>query len=507
MGKVYLLGAGPGDPGLITIKAKEILSQADVIVQDHLIAPELLDFCKKDAEIIYAGKRGGNHALPQSEINHLLISLARRGLQVARLKGGDPYIFGRGAEEAQELVKADIDFEVVPGVTAAAAAAVYAGIPLTHRKYASSVIFISGHEDRQKDQSVHNWSALAASGSTLVFYMTIKKLPSITARLIDSGMNPKTPAALVHWGATPRQKVLCAELGEIAAKAVQEDFQPPSLLIIGEVISLRSQLNWFERKPLFGVGIAVTRARAQAGKLSSALRELGARVFEYPVIKIEAVSNNLLLHQAIKELSNYAWIIFSSVNGVEIFWKELLASGHDARSLSKNRLAAIGPATAEALLSRGVRPDFVPEVYVGEALAEGLKEFGLAGTKILIVRATQARDVIPDELERSGAEVNVVPVYRTTQAEARAEYLLEALRAGDIQVITFTSSSTVKNFFMSVAQQEIVERRKGLTLAAIGPITAKTLEKFSFHVDITAEKYTIDGLVEALVDWQANNRI
>ena len=502
MSCVYLLGAGPGDPGLLTLKARDILSRADVVVYDYLANTAFLDFCRDDAELVYVGKKGGQHTMRQEEINALLVSRARSGFTVARLKGGDPYVFGRGAEEAEELLDAGASFEVVPGVTSAVAAPAYAGIPLTHRKYASSVSFITGHEDPGKEESAHNWEALAAGTSTLVFFMGVRNLEWICSSLIRAGMDQDTPAALIRWGTTCEQATLAGTVSTIVNQARERDFRPPALLVVGNVVRLRDRLNWFEQRPLLGQGVVVTRAREQASDLVRRLEDRGACCYPFPTIAIEPLPDTAEVQEAVQLLKGYDWLVFTSVNGVRFFWEELERAGYDARALGTCRVAAIGPATAEAIRGRGINPDFVPDRYVAESVVQGLVDLGVEGKEVLIPRAETAREVLPEELRRAGARVRILPVYRTALAEKSADPILKAMDEGSIQFVTFTSSSTVSNFFSLLAPEQLrphVQSGK-VSLACIGPITARTLESFGFQADIAPESYTIPALAQALED-------
>ena len=504
MSKVYLIGAGTGDPGLLTLKAKALIEKADVVVYDYLANKDFLRFAKPGAEIIYVGKKGGDHTLPQDQINALLVAKAKEGKLVARLKGGDPYVFGRGGEEAEELLEAGVSFEVVPGVTSAVAAPAYAGIPVTHRAHASMVSFITGHEDPAKQGSAINWKALAETGGTLVFFMGVKNLPEISANLIKHGRAPSTPAALVRWGTTCRHRSLIADLATIAAKAKEQGFAAPSLLVVGGVVGLHDKLGWFEHKALLGKGVVVTRAREQASSLLSELTELGACCFEFPTIEIAPLDDYAGVRQALAELTAYDWLVFTSVNGVKYFWRELAALGLDTRSLGGRKVAAIGPATAEALAERGVASDFVPEKYVAESVVDGLLALGIKGQKVLIPRAAKAREVLPEELTRAGCRVTVLPVYETRLASADPAEIVAALQQGEIQYVTFSSSSTVENFFAMI-EPEVLRRNLGAAkLACIGPVTARTLEKFGFTAHIQPEEFTIPALVASLVADQAS---
>jgi uroporphyrinogen III methyltransferase/synthase len=496
--KVYLIGAGPGDPGLLTIKGREALSKADVIVYDYLANAVFLNFARKDAEILYVGKKGGEHTLPQEEINQLIVNKAKEGKTVARLKGGDPYMFGRGGEEAEELVDAGIPFEVVPGVTSAIAASAYAGIPLTHRSYASSVTFATGHEDPTKPESAHNWEALAKSASTLVFFMGMKNLPEISAKLIAAGMPPRTPAAIIRWGTTPRHKSLVGTLKSLPADAARHGFGAPGLIIVGKVVSMRNKLDWFEKKPLLGKGVVVTRAREQASEMAALLADHGANVIQFPTIEVHPLEDYSEVRKTLGYISSYDWVAFTSVNGVAHFFGQMRAIGVDARALAGCKVAAIGQATAGALMKRGIKADFVPERFVAESAVQGLTALGVSGKRILIPRAKVARDVLPDQLRAAGASVDVLAIYETKPSKAGREEVLEMLRNGEIQCITFGSSSTVENFIDLIPACKLKEY-PDLKFACIGPITAKTLEKYGLTCDFQPTDYTIPALVDILV--------
>ena len=411
---VYLVGAGPGDPGLITWNGRQVLARADVVVYDYLAADDFLRLARPDAEIIYVGKKGSEHTLAQDKINELLVARARAGKTVARLKGGDPYIFGRGGEEAEALVDANIPFEEIPGVSSTVAAPAYAGIPLTHRAAASSVTLITWHEDCTKANSVHNWEALAKSASTLVFVMGVKNLPDIARNLVQAGMNPQTPAALVQWGTLPWQRSVASTLADLPGTAAREGVGSPAVLVVGEVVQLRSRLNWFEKLPLFGRTVVVTRSREQAGGSAEVFAALGARVLQLPVIAIRPMPDYAELDAAWRRMSEYAFLVFTSANAVRFFAQRMEALEKDARILSGVTVAAIGPATAQAVREQlVVRPDFVPSVHLAESVAEGLIRMNLRGRQVLLPRARDAREILPDELRRAGAKVDVIPVYST----------------------------------------------------------------------------------------------
>ena len=475
--KVYLIGAGPGDPGLLTIKGKDILEKADVVVYDYLANDTLLGYARPDAERIYVGKVAGNHALPQDGINKLIIEKAKEGKIVARLKGGDPYIFGRGGEEAEELLDAGVPFEEVPGISSTIAGPAYAGIPLTHRSFSSSVTLITGHENPDKPGSVHNWKALAASANTLVFVMGMKNLPDIARNLIEAGLSPDTPAALVHWGTTAKHRSLASTLGTLHEEGVRQGFTNPSVIIVGKVVTLRDRLNWFEQKPLLGRSVVVTRAREQASGLAAQLADLGAEVNQFPTIDIKPLEDYSSVDAAVRNLGAYDWLIFTSANGVKCFWERLEAQGLDARALYGLQVAAIGPATAQAV-----------------------RTHGMDGKKILLPRAREAREVLPEELRKAGAQVDVLPVYETVPAAARRDEVLQRLEAGTLDAVTFGSSSTVDNFFAQIPADTIRNQpeEKRVKFASIGPVTTKTLAKYGFACDIQPEDFTIPALVKAL---------
>ena len=478
---VYLVGAGPGDAGLLTLRACEVLKSADVVIYDRLADDAILNFCA-GAKKIYVGKAAGKHTLKQDEINQLLVDTARENKIVVRLKGGDPFVFGRGGEEALYLRENNLPFEIISGVTSAIAVPAYAGIPVTHRGIATSFAVVTGHEDPTKPESTINWEKISTAVDTLIFLMGVANLPQIVSKLIEHGRNPATPAALIRWGTKPEQEVFVTTLAE----APNAKILPPAIFVVGEVVNLREKLKWFETRQLFGKKILVTRARAQASKLSSLLKNFGATVIECPTIKIAAPSDNFRqLDAAIENLRGFDWTIFTSANGVEKFFERLKLRGLDARALKK--VAAIGAATAEKLSGVGIIADVVPKDFVAESLAASLKNF-VGGKKILLARAEVARDILPETLKNFGATVTVVPAYRTL-AEAPAQIDFDA-----VDMVTFTSSSTVKNFVAAHGSEVL----KKIPAAAIGPITAQTLETFGVTPALVAAQYTIGGLVEAI---------
>lgn len=498
MATVYLVGAGPGDPGMLTLRAKEIIETCDVMIYDYLANKDFLNWCRPDCEILYVGKKGGDHTLPQDKINELIIEKAREGKNICRLKGGDPYVFGRGGEEAEELVEVGIDFEVVPGITAGVAAPAYAGIPVTHRDHTTSVCFITGHEDPTKEKSGHDWSVYGRSTSTLVFYMGVKNLPMIAENLMNNGRAADTPVALVRWGTRCNQQSMVSTLENVAEDAAAQGFKAPSIIIVGGVCSLHDKLTWFEKKPMLGKGVVVTRAREQASGLVNILRGHGACVYEFPTISVEHLDDYAEVETAILQLARYDWLVFTSVNGVKFFWEQLQEIGLDSRILAGLEVAAIGPATADALRERGINPDFVPEKYVAEHVVEGLLAREIQGKSVLIPRAKVAREVLPDELKKAGCEVRILPVYETRLAGSDVDEVRAALDAGKIEYVTFTSSSTVQNFFELMPAEEF-KKYEGVKIASIGPVTTKTVHEYGFTVDVKPEDYTIPGLVEELL--------
>ncbi len=504
-GKVYLVGAGPGDPGLITLRGKYLLERAEVLVYDYLASPKLLKYVPKSAKLIYAGKKGGTkHTHTQEEINQMLVDWALAGKTVVRLKGGDPFIFGRGGEELEELVKAGVPFEVVPGVTSATAAATYAGIPITHRGYTASVAFITGHEEPGKQNSNIDWSKLATGAGTLVIYMGIKNLPIIVDNLIQNGRDPKTPVAVVRWASTPEQHTVVATLETIVGKVEEEAIKPPALIIVGDVVSLRDTLDWFEKRPLFGKRIVVTRTREQASELVTALEAHGADCLEYATIQIAPSDSYDILDEELERLNEYHWILFSSINAVQYFFDRLYAKGMDARDLKGPDVAAVGRATADFLLHYGIVADLIPATYTAEGLAESLLDFGVEGRNVLIPRAVKAREFLPETLRGAGAQVTVAPVYQNVPPQGYKEDLRAELEGGKIDLVTFTSSSTVTHFLAMLDAGSVDELKgllSGVKIAAIGPVTAKTLTDNGLSVDVQPETYTLADMVNAIVSY------
>jgi uroporphyrinogen III methyltransferase/synthase len=496
-GTVYLIGAGPGDPGLMTIRGMEVLGKADVVVYDYLVNPRLLALTRTDAEIIYVGKKAGSKEKSQGEINRLLIERARKGKSVARLKGGDPFVFGRGGEEAEALSKKGIPFEIVPGVTSASAVPAYAGIPLTHRDITSSFAVVTGHEYPQKERSNVPWDVLAKIG-TVVFLMGMRNIEKNMRMLMDHGKPPGTPAAVITWGTYPSQTVATGTVGSIACVVKKrKDISSPAIVVVGDVVNLRDVINWYERKPLFGKRILVTRAREQSEPFLRMLEENGAEVIELPVIEIVPPRSCEDLDRAIESVRDYDWLVFTSVNGVAKFFERLTGSGKDVRELYGLRIAAIGEATAGEIEKKGVRVELLPVEYRAEGLIEMFGKENMMGKRVLLPRAKEARDVLPAKLREMGARVDVVTAYETTRPGKQAAARIKSMLAKNmIDAVTFTSSSTVRNF-LSIFPGFKPSRGKP-ALACIGPITAKTLSDAGFKARITPAEYTVEKLALAI---------
>jgi uroporphyrinogen III methyltransferase / synthase len=534
-GVVYLVGAGPGDPGLMTRRSLELIASADAVYYDRLIPPGALDGAREDAERLYVGKAPGQPSVPQEEIGERLIAAARNGKSVVRLKGGDPFVFGRGGEEGEALREAEIDFEIVPGVTAGVAATAYAGIPVTHRDDASAVAFVTGHEDPEKDESALDWKALARFPGTLVFYMGLKRLADNAAALIEAGRDPEEPAAVVERGTMDGQRTVIATLGTVAEEVERQDIGAPALTVVGPVVQRRESLAWLERRPLHGRRVTVTRARAQASGLAKTLRGLGAEVIELPAIRIEPLLDSDEVRSAVERIGNYALICVTSPNGAHLLFEALGAAGLDARALAgpeqrqeefggaakpgdgprdeirphsgaalarpgpdqpgRRRgaaVAAIGPGTARALATHGIAADIVPKRFVAEALVEALADVEVSGKRVLLARAGDARDVIPEHLEGRGAEVDVVALYETVREEPGAEAVAAVQNA---DYVTFTSSSTVRNLAEALGDRFPPNAR----IVSIGPVTSEAVRDAGLEVHVEAEHHDIEGLVAALL--------
>ena len=493
-GRCYLVGAGPGDLGLVTLRAKQLIGQAELLVYDYLCNPEMLQWAPETAEIIYAGKKAGAHTLKQDEINALLVEKAREGKQVVRLKGGDPFLFGRGGEEAQALAAASVPFEVVPGVTSAIAAPAYAGIPVTHRDLTSHVTFFTGHEDPEKAESSINFAALAQLGGTQVMLMGVERIEAIAQQMMAHGARRDLPVALVRWGTTGRQQTVRGTLEDIAQQVAAMNFSPPAVAIFGEVVSLGGELAWHEGRLLSGRRIVVTRTRKQAGALSEQLRQLGAEVIELPTIRIEPPSDLRAFAELVQDAHAYDWIVFTSPNGVTAFFEMFYKLYDDARDLGGARIAAIGPATAQRVRDFHLKVDLQPDEFVAEAVVREFKKQGdIENLRILIARAEEARDLLPKELGALGAIVDVAFAYRTVPETTDRTEARSRLAAEGADMITFTSSSTVENFLALGLPWP-----QGMQVASIGPITSQTARDHGLTIGVEASRHDIPGLVEAI---------
>jgi len=491
-GIVYLVGAGPGDPGLMTLRASDLVASADVILHDRLVPAAALGGAREDAELVYVGKRPGAAGVEQAEIEAVMVERARAGRSVVRLKGGDPFVFGRGGEEAEALAAAGISFEVVPGVTAGVAAPAYAGIPVTHREDSSAVAFVTGHEDPAKEDSSLDWEALARFPGTLVLYMGLGRLAAIAEHLIAAGRDPAEPAAAVERGTTPSQRTVAAPLAELPGAVAAASLGAPAIVLTGPVAARREAIAWLEHRPLHGLRIVVTRARAQASGLAATLEALGAEVIELPAIRISPRIDSDGVRDAVGAIHSYALVCLTSPNGVRLLFEALRATGRDARALASATVAAIGPGTAAALAEQGVVADLVPERSIAEALVDALEGFEVAGRPVLIARAAEARDLLPDALRSRGAKVDVVALYETVAEEPDPEAIERAKTA---DYVTFTSSSTVRNFVAAVGESFPT----GARVASIGPVTSEAAGEAGLRVDVEAERHDPEGLVEALL--------
>ena len=498
-GKVYLIGGGPGDPGLITVKGLRYLQKADVIVHDRLVDERLLSKARHGAELIFVGKGPGERVMEQDDINRCLVARGLEGKVVVRLKGGDPFVFGRGGEEAQALSAAGVTFEVVPGVTSAIAAPAYAGIPLTHRDMASSFTVVTGSEDPSKGDSNVRWDELARSGGTLVVVMGWNTLENITRTLKENGMESSTPVALVRWGTEPRQRTVTGTLGDIAPRGKEAGLGPPMVAVIGPVAKLRDEVRWFDNRPLFGKRILVTRSRTQASALAEMLAEEGAQPIEVPAIEISPVEDYSPIDGAIATLHNYSWVIFTSANGVEAFFSRIHALKLDSREFKGIKVGAIGPATATALSQQGIRADMVPSEYVSESVVQAMETLDLRGAHVLLPGSDIGRGELADGLGRLGAQVDRLTVYRTAASESSRGRARSLMTDDNIDLVTFTSSSTVRNLLSLLDGNAPLLH--GARVACIGPITARAAQEAGLEVDIVAQEYTITGLVRALREY------
>jgi uroporphyrinogen III methyltransferase/synthase len=503
-GIVYLVGAGPGDPALLTVRGRDLLATCDIIATDALANPAIVATARltnPHVEILAVGKRGGSsESASQDSINALLVELGRSGKRVVRLKGGDPLVFGRGSEEAQALAAAGVMFEIVPGVTAGIAAPAYAGIPVTHRGVATSVTFVTGHEDPSKPDTQTDWTALARAGGTIVLYMGVRSLPRITAALVSGGMSPDTPAAAVQWGTHARQRTVVATVATLTDAIAREGLGAPVITIIGHVVSLRDEITWFDRKPLFGKRVVVTRASAQATGLRDALSALGADIVEVPALRIERL-DDAPLRAALGQLNQFQWVIFTSQNAVQIVWDTLLAGGQDTRAFAQCRFACVGSATRDALRSRGIEADIVPERYVAEGVLDAMgARDDVRGTRALYLAAEGARDVLPSGLRKMDCEVEVVHVYRSVSDGEGSDALRAALSAGGVSAVTFASASAVRGYVDAVG----AEWARAVPGVSIGPITSDALRAAGIPIGVEASEASVIALADATARFVAS---
>jgi uroporphyrinogen III methyltransferase/synthase len=498
---VYLVGAGPGDVGLLTVKGLKCLRRADVVIYDYHLNAQVMNYINHEAEFIYAGKRGGHHTMTQDEINSLLISKAKEGKTVCRLKGGDPFVFGRGGEEAEALAAEGIEFDVVSGVSSAIAAPAYAGIPLTHRKYSSSFAVIPGYEDTTKEESSIDWSKLATGVGTLVFLMAVKNIDVLTKKLIENGKSPDTPVAVIRWGTRAEQVTITSTLEKIASEVSEKDIKPPAVMVVGDVVRLRDSLKWYEKKPMFGQRILVTRERTDGFER---LEDMGAEIIEFPTIEIAEPESWGALDECIKNIGKgdyYEWIIFTSANGVRYFFRRLMDLAGDVRDLKGIRICAVGVKTASEINKSGIRVDMVPGEFNAEGLIKSFTEMGgIKGKRFLMPRAEAGREVLPEKIRELGGRIDVPPAYRALKPELRGKRIKRFLKEGKITIATFTSGATFKNL-MEIMGDDAEALLKGVSIAAIGPVTKKTIEKAGLKVDIMPVEATIEAMVEEIIKW------
>ncbi len=509
-GKVYIVGAGPGDIGLLTVKGLKCLRKAEVVVYDLHLNAQVLNYVNHYAEFIYAGKRGGHHTMTQDEINRVMIEKAKQGKIICRLKGGDPFVFGRGGEEAEALSKEGIEFEIVPGVSSAVAAPAYAGIPLTHRLYSSSFAVVPGYEDAAKGETSINWEKLAAGVGTIVFLMTVKNIALVCQRLIENNRNPETPVAVIRWGTRPDQTTIVGNLRNIPDLVKEKDIKPPAVMVVGDVVKLREHLKWYEKKPLFGQRILVTREHSGEFEL---LEELGAEIIEFPTIEIVPPITWDDLDKSIDKIETYNWLIFTSANSVKFFFKRFFERDKDIRELKGIKICAVGSKTALEVKKYGMKVDLVPEEFNAEGLVEAFlkehraqnTEHRLKGLKILLPRAEVAREIFPEKVKEMGGEIDIATAYRAVTPEIHGKRLKRFLKEGKISIATFTSAATFNNF-MSIMDHDAHELLRGVAIAVIGPVTARAVEKAGLKVSIMPEQATIEAMAQEIIEWLKNNK-
>jgi uroporphyrinogen III methyltransferase/synthase len=502
-GKVFIVGAGPGDIGLLTVKGLRCLQKAEVVIYDFHLNAQVLNYINHDAEFIYAGKRSGHHTMTQEEINEILIQKAKEGKIICRLKGGDPFIFGRGGEEAEALAQKGIEFEIVPGVSSSVAAPAYAGIPLTHRLYSSSFAVIPGYEDITKKESSIDWSKLSTSVGTLVFLMAVNNINMVTQKLIENGRSPDTPVAVIRWGTRPEQRTITGTLKNIVELVKEKDIKPPAVMVVGDVVRLRESLSWYEKKPMFGHRILVTRGHPEGFE---PLEELGAEIIEFPTIEILPPESYHELDKAIDNIETYDCLIFTSKNGITYFLKRFFEKERDIRDLKGINICAVGLKTAKEIQKYGIKVDLIPDEFSSEGLiklVEVLKSSrtqGLKGMRFLLPRAEKAREVFPEKVRELGGHIDLPVAYRSIKPELHGKRLRRFLREGRISIATFTSAATFNNF-MEIMGEKANELLQGVAIAVIGPVTAKAIEKAGLKVDIMPKEATIEALVEEIINW------
>lgn len=507
-GKVYIVGAGPGDIGLLTVKGLKCLRKAEVVIYDFHLNAQILNYINHDAEFIYAGKRGGHHSMTQDKINEILVRKAMEGKMICRLKGGDPFVFGRGGEEAEVLAKNGIEFEVVPGVSSSVAAPAYAGIPLTHRLYSSSFAVIPGYEDATKKESTIDWTKLSTGVGTLVFLMVVKNIDVITQKLIENGRRPETPVAVVRWGTMPDQKTIVGTLKNIAELVKEKDIKPPAVMVVGDVVKLRESLGWYEKKSMFGYRVLVTREHSEGFE---PLEELGAELIEFPTIEIVPPKDYSEMDSAIDKIETYDWLILTSRNGVKYFFKRVFEKDRDIRDLKGIKICAVGSKTSEEIKRYGVKVDLIPEEFSSEGLIklfEGVKDSrsqGFKGMKFLLPRAEKAREIFPEKVRELGGHIDIPVAYRTVKPAIHGKRLRRFLKEGRISIATFTSAATFNNF-VEIIGEKADALLKGVAIAVIGPVTAKAIVKAGLKVDIMPKQATIEALVKEIIKWVTMRR-
>lgn len=506
-GKVYIIGAGPGDIGLLTVKGLKCLQNAHVVVYDFHLNAQVLNYINHFAEFIYAGKRGGLHEMSQSEINQLLIEKAKQGKTVCRLKGGDPFVFGRGGEEAEALYREGIEFEIIPGVSSAIAAPAYAGIPLTHRLYSSSFAVVPGYEDTSKQESSINWEKLATGVGTIVFLMTVKNIHMVCEKLIKNGRSPDTPTAVIRWGTRAEQKTIVGNLKNIPELVKEEDIKPPAVMVVGDVVKLRESLKWYEEKPLFGQRILVTTQHSEDFAI---LEELGAEIMEFPTVEIVPPGDWRELDDAIERIGLYHWIIFTSGNGIRYFFKRFFELNKDIRDLKGIKFCAIGAKTAEEIKKYGIKVDLIPDEFNAEGLVKAISQRlsvnSLQGMRFLLPRAKIAREILPEKIRELGGEIDVVTAYRILKPETCGKRLRRFLKEGRVSIATFTSAGAFNNF-MEIIGGDAHKLFQGVAIAVIGPVTRKAVEETGLEVNIMPRRATTEALVEEVIKWAKNRKL